>query len=159
MRRDNFTPVATQVPFDNTINGFISEDVQSAIEEVNNNVQTSASPGFSFGRASNVNAGTWLMCESVPSNKTGRFVYINSAVVKRVFVSSEEISTYSLSIYYNDKLSTGLNLLTTVNVVNNYGGYFNVNLPVPTGTELALLLSSGSAKNVVAGLELSGTFV
>lgn len=32
----SFSPVAATVPFDNTSNGFIANDVQAAIEEVNN---------------------------------------------------------------------------------------------------------------------------
>jgi len=32
-KRDDFTPVAGQIPFDNDTNGFASEEVQSAIEE------------------------------------------------------------------------------------------------------------------------------
>jgi len=32
-KRDDFTPVAEQVPFDNDTNNFVSEDTQSAIEE------------------------------------------------------------------------------------------------------------------------------
>lgn len=32
-KRDNFTPVAEQIPFDNDGNGFVSEEAQSAIEE------------------------------------------------------------------------------------------------------------------------------
>lgn len=162
-RRDDFTPVAEQIPFDNDTNGFISEDTQAAIEEVNTNVQTSASPGFSFGRASNVNSGSWLQCETVPSNKTGRFVYITNAFVRRVFVSSETIDTYDIEVYYNDKAGlygpVGLVLMGSVSVVNDYGGFFVVNWAAPIGTELAIRLVNGSAKNVVAGLELSGSFV
>jgi hypothetical protein len=32
-RRDNFTPVADQIPFDNESNGYVSETTQEAIEE------------------------------------------------------------------------------------------------------------------------------
>lgn len=36
--RDGFTPVAEQIPFDNDTNGFTSDEVQAAIEEVQDNV-------------------------------------------------------------------------------------------------------------------------
>lgn len=157
--RDKFTQVASQIPFDNETNSFVSEDTQSAIEEVREQVLTSASPGFSFGRSSNVNDGTWLSCESVPSNKSGRFVYIDNAVINRVFVSSETVSTYTLEVYYNEKSGSGLNLLGSVTVNSNYGGFFITNWPTPLGVELAIKLVGGSAKNVVAGLELIGTLV
>lgn len=156
-KRDYLVPVAEQVPFDNATNGFTSDEVQSAIEEVSTTVQTSASPGFSFGRSGNVTDGSWLLCESVPSNKAGRWVYITSAEVTRVFVSNETIETFDLEVYYNDKGGLGLSLLGTVNIVADYGGAFTVSWSVPTGTELAIKLVNGSAKNVVAGLELRGS--
>ena len=66
---------------DTTGTDLVSDNAGGAIREISNTVATSASPGFSFGRASNVNANTWLNCEGVPSNKAGRWVYINNAVV------------------------------------------------------------------------------
>lgn len=156
-RRGSSTQVASSVPFDNDTNGFVSDNAQSAIEEVNNNVQTSASPGFSFGRSGNVSSNTWLNCEGVPSNKSGRYVYINSAYVTRVFVSSEELDTFTLEVFYNDKGGLGLVSLGTVTVTADYGDAFSVNWAVPTDTELAIQLTTGSAKNIVAGLELRGS--
>ena len=40
--------VAESIPFDNDSNGFASDDVQGAIEELSTKVATSASPGFSW---------------------------------------------------------------------------------------------------------------
>lgn len=156
-RRGSSTQVASSTPFDNDTNGFVSGDTQAAIEEVNNNVQTSASPGFSFGRSGNVSNNTWLNNEGVPSNKSGRYVYISNAEVTRVFVSSEDVDTFSLEVYYNDKNGAGLVLLGSVTVTADYGDAFSVSWAVPTDTELGIKLVGGSAKNVVAGLELRGT--
>ena len=50
--RDSYSPVAASIPFDNSTNGFDSDNVQEAIEET----RASASPGFSFGRSGNVSA-------------------------------------------------------------------------------------------------------
>jgi len=145
--------VAEEIPFDNDTNGFDSTDVQGAIEEVG----LSASPGFSFGRSSNVNSGTWLQCETVPSNKAGRYVYINDASVVRVFVSNETVGTFDLEVFYHDGDATGLTSLGTVSVVSSRGDEFIVNWAVPTNKQLAIRLVSGSARNIVAGLELQGT--
>jgi hypothetical protein len=158
-RRGSSTQVAKSVPFKNDtaqIDGD-PKNVQTAIENLANDVSTSASPGFSFGRASNVNNGTWLLCETVPSNKSGRFVYITNAIVEKVFVSSEDIATYDLEIWYHDGNSINLTLLDTVSVTASRGGAFTVGQSVPTNKQLAIRLVNGSAKNVVAGLELSGT--
>lgn len=156
-KRDDFTPVAEQVPYDNTDSDLVSGEVKAALDELDNKVSTSASPGFSFGRASNVNNGTWLLCETVPSNKAGRYVYINNAVVEKIFVGSETVSTYDLEIYYHDGDSINLTLLDTVSIVSARGGAFTVGQAVATNKHIAIKLVNGSARNIVAGLELSGT--
>ena len=98
-RRDEFIQIAETVPFDNTTpgaTGMISTDVQAALDELNSKIQTSASPGFSFGRTGICNAGTYMQCETVPSNISGRWVYINSAKVTTVFVSNELVTTFTI---------------------------------------------------------------
>lgn len=161
-RRDDFRDIAKTVPFDNATNGFTSTDVQAAIEEVNNKVNTSASPGFSFGRSGTVTAGTYLQCETVPSNVSGRWVYIASATIKKVFVSNEEVTTYKLEVYYHDGNESGLTSVGTVTVTAAKGASFSVNWAVPSNKQIAVRLATdtpNSAKNVVCGLELSGTTV
>jgi hypothetical protein len=143
--------------FDPQTTDLVSDNAGGAIRELSTTVSTSASPGFSFGRASNVNSNTWLNCEGVPSNKSGRWVYITNAVVTRVFVSNEQQTTFDISVYYHDGNEINLTLLGTVSVVNLYGDSFSVNFPVPADKQLALRVTSGSARNVVAGLELQGT--
>ena len=155
---EEYELIAENVPFDETVTGDLtSTDVQGAIDELSNTVSTSASPGFSFGRASNVNTNTWLNCEGVPSNKAGRWVYINNAVVTRVFVSNESVGTFGVSVYYHDGDGQNLTLLGSVTVTSAYGDAFSVNWAVPTDKQLALRLTTGSARNIVAGLELQGT--
>lgn len=148
---------ALETFFDNSATDLVSDNVQDVIEEINGVVSTSASPGFSFGRASNVNSGTWLQNETVPSNKAGRYVYITSAIVERVFVANENSSTFDVSVYYHYGDEAGLTLLGSVSVVSNTGGEFVVSWSVPTGSQLAMRVTSGAARNMVAGLELSGT--
>ena len=155
--RDVFSYVARQIGFDNSTNGFVADEVQGALEELKNDISTSASPGFSFGRASNVNNGTWLLNEGVPSNKSGRYVYINNAIVEKIFVGSETVSTYDLEIYSHDGDSVNLTLLDTVSIVSSRGGTIIVGVAVAIDKHLAIKLVNGSARNVVAGLELSGT--
>lgn len=156
------TPVAKSTPFDNTSNGFTATNTQAAIEELNNKVNTSASPGFSFGRSGTVTAGTYLQCETVPSNVSGRWVYIADAVIKKVFVSNEDITTYKLEVYYHDGNEAGITSLGTVTVTAAKGGSFNVSWSVPINKQIAIRLATDSpnnAKNIVCGLELNGTTV
>lgn len=155
---EEYELIAENFPFDETVTGELTAtNVQGAIDEISQTVATSASPGFSFGRASNVNNGTWLQCEGVPSNKSGRWVYINNAVITRVFVSNENVTTFDLSVYSHDGNSVNLTLLGTVTVSAARGDSFEVSFSVPVDKQLALRVTSGSARNVVAGLELQGT--
>ena len=149
---------AQNVVFDPSIVGeLVADDVQEAIDELASNVATSASPGYSFGRSGNVSANTWLNNEGVPSNRAGRYVYINDAIVTKVFISTEDIGTFDVNVYYHEGDQVNLTLLGTVSVVAARGGEFSVNWSVPSQTQLAVRIVNGSAKNVVAGLELQGT--
>ena len=158
--RDKYGQVAGSVPFDNDNNNFISDDVQGAIEEINQTVLTSASPGFSFGRSGNVTAGSYLQNETVPSNKSGRWVYINNAEVAKVFVSNELSTTFTLDILEHEGNEINLTLLGSVTVTAARGGAFDVSWSATTDRQLCVRLSPSSAnnaKNIVCGLELRGT--
>jgi len=159
-RRDDFRDVAKSVPFDNSTNGMTSTDTQAAIEEIKASIQTSASPGFSFGRTGVCSGGTYMQCETVPSNVAGRWVYINTAEVKRVFVSNELTTTFTMEVTYHDGNGVGEVSLGTVTVTAAKGDDFAVSWPVPTDKQLAVRVSTSTAnspKNVVVGLELRGT--
>lgn len=154
------TPVAKSVPFDNSSNGFISTDTQAAIEEIANDVAVSASPGFSYGRSGNVTAGAYLQCETVPSNVSGRWVYLNSAYVTKVYITNENTTTYKIEALYHDGNETNLTSLGTVTVTSAKGGAFSVNWSVPVNKQIAIRLATdtpNNAKNIVCGLQLDGT--
>jgi hypothetical protein len=154
------TPVSKGVPFDNTSNGFVSTDAQAAIEEVNNKVITSASPGFSFGRTGVCSSGTYMQCETVPSNVSGRWVYINNAIVTYVYVTNETTTTYSMEVLYHDGNGAGLTSLGTVTVTAAKGAAIPVNWPVTTNKQIAVRVANTTAnspKNVVVGLQLQGS--
>ena len=155
--RDKFTPVATQVPYDNTDSGLIAEDTKAAIDEIVQSVATSASPGFGFGKGGNIASGAYLECESVPSNISGRYVYINDAIVTRVFISVQNAATFDIEVFYHDGNGVNNTSLGTVSLVASTGGEFSVSWSVPTAKQLAMRIVNGSAKNAVGGLELQGT--
>jgi hypothetical protein len=159
-RRDEFIQVAKTVPFDNATNGFIATDTQAAIEELQNTINTSASPGFSFGRSGVCTPNTYLQNETVPSNISGRWVYMNSAFVTDVYITNELTITYTMQFYYHDGNGVGLTSLGTVTVTAAKGAHFTVNWAVPNDKQIAVKVASGSAgspKNVVCGLQLTGT--
>lgn len=154
---EEYLLISENIPYNNTDSGLIATDVKTAIDEVANTVATSASPGFSYGRSGNTSSGTYLQNEGVPSNRAGRYIYIQNANIERLFISNESISTFTIQIYSHDGDEVNLTLLSSHTVTTSRGGDFIVNVPVATGKQLALFLSAGSAKNIVAGLELSGS--
>lgn len=157
-KRDEFQQVAETVPFDNDTNGFVSEDVQGAIEELSNTVNVSASPGFGFGRSGNVSANTWLLrTGNVPSNKTGVTMGINTPLVIRIDVGSEDIDTFDVEIYEHEGDEVNLTLLGSVSVVTTRTASFAVSWAATTGRQLAVKIVNGSAKNPGVDLNLSGT--
>lgn len=155
--RDQYTQVAGSTPFDNSTNGFMSEDVQTAIEELANTVDTSASPGFTWGASGNTTSGTWLINDTVPSNKAGRSIFLTNATLEYVFVRCELATTIDIEVYEHDGVT--YTLITTVTLTATRAGDFPIaSLPLTTGKELAMKLSSGSAKNPVVGCVLKGSF-
>jgi hypothetical protein len=151
---------AVQVSYSNLTSGIPAANVQVAIDYLANKVATSASPGFSFGRSGVVPAGTFLQCESVPSNVAGRWVFITSASITAVFISNQVTGPYNLEVLYHDGNAANLTSLGTITVAAlTYGGAYSVAWSVPTGKQLAARISSGSARNVVCGLQLTGTSI
>jgi hypothetical protein len=144
-RRDNFTPVAEQIPFDNETNGFVSDTVQDAIEEIG----ASASPGFSFGRSGTLSPNTWLRRPgNVPSNRAGVTISISSPIIVNIACANRNVETYDVEIYEHEGNQVNLTLLGTVTVTSATSGSFAVNFPVTSGRQLAVRLGSTGTGNV-----------
>lgn len=161
-RRSEVKEVASSIPFDKDNDPnceFESDNVQEVIEELCDRVATSASPGFSFGRSGNLPTGTWLQCETVVSNKAGRWIYINDAVITDIYVGNETVGTFDIAVYHHEGNEINLTLVGSVSVVAARGGKFSVSWPVPTNKQLAIRIENGSSKNTVVGLSLQGTYV
>jgi hypothetical protein len=146
---------AESTDFDNSTNGFDSDNVQDAIEEIG----AAASPGFSFGRTS-ANNGTWLRrVGQIPSNRTGVTIGIQNPIVTKVFVSNENVETYTVGIYEHDGDSINLVQLGTVSVSGARGDSFDVNFPTSTNKQLAVRVETvvGSVQNIGVDIILTGS--
>ena len=136
-----------------------SENVQDAIDELCEEVQTSASPGFTWGKSGNVTNNTWLLNETVPSNKAGRTVFITDSTLIRIFSASEDIDTYDLEIYEHEGDEVNLTLLTTLNVIaSRTADSGAISVSTTSGRQLAVKLVNGSGKNVIVGVILKGKY-
>jgi hypothetical protein len=158
------SPAAEGIPFDNEINGFNADDVQGAIEEVAGNIGLSASPGFPFGRPSNVNLNTFLYRPgTVPSNKAGITFGLYNGSLQQINVGSEDVSTYEITIWQHDGDFINPIVIAVVNVTASRSeslvkgvDYTEVNAPV-RGKQFAVQLTGGSAKNLGVDLQPVGT--
>ena len=122
-------------------------------------VANSASPGFTWGKSGNINANAWLLNDTVPSNLAGRLVFLQEAEVTKLFLTSQDAATYDIGIYTHDGDEINLTLVDTQSVVASRSASFDLALAIPTGKQLAVRLTSGSAKNLTAGLSLRGKVV
>lgn len=126
--------------------------------EIANKVSFSASPGFTWGKSGVVTSSTYLLNDSVPSNKTGRRNFLSNSELVYIYTSNELSTTYSIDIIEHDKVT--FTVLGTYTVVSDYGDDFYVSgVYLTTGKELAVRISPSSANNpkeVVAGVLIKG---
>lgn len=144
-QQQEFDLTAETLFFDNTSNGFSSDDVQGAIEEIG----ASASPGFSFGRNGSLSQNTWLRRPgNVPSNRAGVTINIDNPVITNIACANRNVETFDVEIYEHEGNQVNLTLLGTVNVIASTSQIFNVNFPATKGRQLAVRLGSTSTGNV-----------
>jgi hypothetical protein len=132
------------------------DDISLVEEMIGQKVGVSASPGFTWGRSGNAPTGAYLSNDSVPSNVAGRKVPVSTGVITTIFIDSEELSTFDISVF---KHPSPFTILATVSVVAAKGGTFPIALP-PTVTNADILgtqVTSGSCKNPVVGIIIRGT--
>lgn len=161
--RDQYQPVAEEVPYDDTIETPASgtEDVQAMLDYLKNKVAVSASPGFTWGRSGTVTASTWLLNDAVPSNTSGRLIFLNSAEIVKVFVANEDPTILTMHVYSHDGDSINLTLLGSVTTGATRSETFTVSYPVALNKQIAIRLAPGSAsgKNMVVGCLIKGSIV
>ena len=152
------TEVASTVPVDDTNLNFPADNVQEALEQQNQQVAVSASPGFSLGQSGNVNTNSWLnRVGNIPSNITGLPVRLYNAKVVGLSVGCENADTFDVSVYEHEGDEINLTLIGTVSVVTSRTETFTVDWTVTTGRQLAARLTAGSGKNVGVDMQLSGS--
>lgn len=97
----SITPVAESVPFDNSTNGFISEEVQSAIEEAYNlGAATSRGPTI-CGFDGNASSGRYLEFFANNPSNNNPFIVAENNRLTAVSVSSSSNSTGTITIFKN----------------------------------------------------------
>lgn len=147
---------AEQEDFDPTGTDLVSTKTGPAIRELFNSGGNSASAGVIFGRSSNTSATTWLQNEGVPSNKTGVPLDINNPELVKISTGSENLDTYTITIYEHEGDSINLTSLDTISVVSSRNGSSSTSVAITPGRQLAIALTSGSARNIKVTLSIKG---
>lgn len=144
----------------------LTAEVLAIIEEFTRQMDAaSSSPGFTYGLSGNVSNGSWLMCDTVPSNKSARPIFLYNATLLSVFVMNEDFDdTFTLGIYEHQGIGSVYTLKHTTTFPGGLGFADRIifdNLAVPvaltTGKALGIQVTSGSGKNITAGLLIKGS--
>lgn len=154
--------VAKSVPYDDTIQTPTTntDNVQDIIDYLKNALATSVSPGFTWGRSGTVTPLTWLLNDSVPSNLSGRIIFLSSAEIKKVYIANQDATSgIVLGVYSHDGDENNLTLLGSVTTTATRSNTFSVSWSVALNKQIAVKLETGSAnaKNVVVGVLIKGS--
>lgn len=147
------SPVADSIPFDNTTNSFVSDNVQEAIEEVRSppNGGTGVTPPFLFSRQGGMGLNSYLQVGNVFSNQAGQIIPGNNKIVKITVTTSQ---VYNIAPVIQFQTRTGLS--TRVDIAgasitipgNNtdYSATYVLPSPVTIGpnAEVSCYLKSGN---------------
>lgn len=149
---------ADQEDFDPGSTDLTSTKTGPAIRELRDKVTSSASPGFSFGASGNNSSGTWLRrVGNIPTNKTGIPIRFSNPELTRITSGTEDTNTYTIEVYEHSGDSVGLTLLTSLSVTSSRNGDSGaISIAATTGKQLAVKISSGSAKNIGVDIDLIG---
>lgn len=153
--------VASSTPYDDNVQSPLSgsDNVQGALDYLKDTLANSASPGFTYGRSGSLPPNTWLLNDTVPSNKAGRINYLNSCFIKKVFISQENAEAVKIGIYSHDGNENNLTLISTILTPASRTNYFDIDAPVSINKQIAIKIeedSPNSAKNIDVGLMLKG---
>lgn len=110
---------------------------------------SSASPGFVFGRSGNTSSGTWLENEGTPSNTVGVPILTNNPILTAIIATNEtNTATFTVEVYEHD--GTTFTFVDSLIITSARTGKKILTTPasLTSEKELAIKVSSGSAKNV-----------
>jgi len=131
--------VARSTPFDNSTNGFVSVETQSAIEEAKTTA-ANASRGFvSCGFDGNASSGRWLeFATNIASNLTP-FIVPEPGVIRAISLGTNGNSTCTVTLFKN-----GIAITTLSTSASSANRNKTLNLSVTDLDKLSVQVTSGS---------------
>ena len=152
-------------PEKNTCEIYIKNGELFKISEVGvtspiNGVGVSASPGFTWGRFGSIDTAntpdTYLLNDEVPSNVTGRLVTFSNPTIRKVLVTNGAVNTFTITVQEHD--GTTFTDLLAVTVTAARSVVADLAVPMTSGKQLAVKITSGSTDNPVVGVIIDGLF-
>ena len=108
MSKIHITPVAESVPFDNSTNGFLSDNTQGAIEETSDTAGSSRYAVI-FASSGNTSAKYLEIFPSVTSD-TSPFVIAENSEITSLSISAKNSTTCTVEVYINGVSINSLSL-------------------------------------------------
>lgn len=136
------------------VSGFENRSLVGNLNELYIKADVSASPGFSWGKSGNINSGTYLDNDTVPSNRAGRLVPISSGYIAEISVACENPATGTLTI--QTRSGAVFTDIASISLSAQRIKTQSYTVSVSKGDELAVYVSSGSLKNPVVGVVIKG---
>lgn len=135
-----FSEVAKSVPFDNSTNGFTSEETQSAIEEAFQAGANASRGPTVCGFDGNGGTGRWLeFFANNPSNNSPFIVAEPSELIAVSIVSAVASSTGTVTIYSNGSSITTISLSS-----QKKNAISELTIPLSSLDEISVQITSGS---------------
>lgn len=150
-RRDEFTPVAESVPFDNGTNGFTADNTQAAIEEAKQNAEGFPRAGLSLTANGTVGDLAWITYNELLANP--RLLFPVKTALKEFTWVNNNISIRALAykFYKNGQLVGDLIYTYTPTAGERTAGYGYIVFPV------SLTFNAGESLYVQVDYTAAGT--
>lgn len=148
------SPVARSTPFDNSTNGFIALDVQAAIEEVSDAVNSSVS-AFIASYGANANTGRYLeIFPNISSDVAPIIIPIALMDIKAITLGAIAASTGTVGIFKTSNLVTPVQTISLTNQTRIY--QTGLNIDFFQDEEIAIRVTAGSISKPFMRIWISG---
>lgn len=138
---------------------WICDDSTGLIALIRDLISATSTPGFTYGRSGNNVPGSFLLNDTVPSNKTGRPVPIDLGALAKVSIAQEDAAASRFTVVEHDGNLAAQRDVVTVDMAGSVQRVFDFTgtpLPVTPGRQLALRVDFLSSRNCDVGLTLLG---
>lgn len=136
------SPHAESIPFDNSTNGFISDRVQPAIEELIGVIDSKSGYVIPCGYRARAGSGTWLQFFEGIASGSVPHVAAENGIIRAISAAILSTSTVTFTVYINGAAVETLSIVSGRKAVKN-----NLAINLSSLSELSVRVTSGSCKN------------